>query len=74
MQLKGLLCLFLISCFLNKPSAQEQKEPTKSYSTTRADSELIIDGKLNDAAWDQVEWGGDFVGYIPEYKAKLMIC
>ncbi len=61
----GLSFLLFFSLF-----AQEQKEPTKSYTTARAESELVIDGKLDDAAWNQVEWAGDFVGHMPEYKAE----
>ncbi|MFY0600034.1 MAG: carbohydrate binding family 9 domain-containing protein [Cyclobacteriaceae bacterium] len=51
-------------CFLSV-QAQEEK---KSYTTGKAESEIVIDGKLDDDAWGQVEWGGDFVGHQPEYK------
>ncbi len=64
-QALGVLFLLFFSLF-----SQEQKEPTKSYTTAKAGSELVIDGKLDDAAWDQVEWAGDFTGHMPEYKAK----
>lgn len=39
-----------------------QNDSTKSYTTTRVVGEPpVIDGKLDDKAWDQVEWaGGDF--------------
>lgn len=69
MQLKGLTFTVLaaMTCFA---FAQDQKEPTKSYTTAWAESEITIDGLLDDPAWQQVEWGGDFVGHEPEYKAK----
>ncbi|GAB4230848.1 MAG: hypothetical protein Tsb0034_02890 [Ekhidna sp.] len=52
-------------------SAQETEFPAKkSYTTAWAESEIIIDGKLDDSAWEQVEWGGEFVGNIPEYNVK----
>ncbi len=59
----GLLFLLTFSVF-----AQEQKEPTKSYTTARAETQIVLDGRLDDAAWNQVEWGGDFIGREPEYK------
>lgn len=69
MRAKGLVFLLIFFRFFELP-AQEQKEPTKSYTTVWAESEIIIDGKLDDNAWSQVEWGGDFVGHEPEYKAQ----
>lgn len=67
MYLKGLITLWAILPFAL--FGQEQKEPTKSYTTAWAQSEITIDGKLDDPAWEQVAWGGDFVGHEPEYKA-----
>ncbi len=66
MHLKGLISLFIISFFFTA-FAQEQEEPKKSYTTAWAESEIVIDGKLDDEAWSQVEWGGDFVQREPEY-------
>lgn len=67
MHKRGLALGLLFLVFLNTFS-QEQEEPTKSYTTAKANSELVIDGKLDDEAWSQVEWGGDFIGRQPEYK------
>ncbi|MEO1256346.1 MAG: hydrolase, partial [Bacteroidota bacterium] len=50
--------------------SQTQVQPTKSYTTDRLLSEIVIDGKLDDEAWSQVSWGGDFVGHDPEYLAE----
>lgn len=69
MQLKGLVCLVPLLSF-SFLSAQDRKEPAKSYTTAWAESEISIDGKLDDEAWRQVEWGGDFIGFEPEYKAE----
>ncbi|MEQ9405873.1 MAG: DUF5916 domain-containing protein [Cyclobacteriaceae bacterium] len=71
MQLRGLVCGLLMSfltCIIL--NAQSETEPLKSYTTAWADSDITIDGKLDDEAWNQVEWGGDFVGHEPEFKAK----
>ena len=66
---RGFLLLFLLSVFLVK--AQEQELPDrKSYTTAKRSSDIVIDGKLDDEAWDQVEWGGDFIGHDPEYLAE----
>lgn len=56
------LCLFVY--------AQDDLPPRKSYTTARLESEIVIDGKLDDDAWNQVEWGGDFVGHMPEYNVE----
>lgn len=63
----GLITLFItLLCFV--VNAQEQLPATKSYTTARLQSEVVIDGVLDDEAWNQVEWGGDFVGHTPEYN------
>ena len=69
MQRKGLLLVFLCALF-SVIHAQEVIEPTKTYTTAWRQSDIVIDGKLDDEAWNQVEWGGDFVGHEPEYKAE----
>ncbi len=67
MRLRALLhtTLFYVCLF---SQAQESKEPTKTYTTAWAESEIELDGLLNESVWDQVEWGGDFIGREPEYK------
>ncbi len=69
MPLKGISCALLVFaayCGL----AQETNFPTKSYTTDRIQSEIQIDGKLDDEAWTQVEWGGDFVGHTPDFNVE----
>lgn len=68
MQLKGLVYLIILLSY-SVLFSQSNKEPTKNYTTAWAKTEISIDGKLDDEAWDQVDWGGDFVGFEPEYKA-----
>lgn len=67
MQLRGLAFGLLFLLFFNLFS-QDEAEPTKSYTTAKLESPIVLDGKLDDEAWNQVEWGGDFIGREPEYK------
>ena len=51
---------------------KETKDPLrkKTYTTVRINGLApTIDGKLDDDAWNQVEWGGDFIQFMPEEKA-----
>ncbi|MEP0986978.1 DUF5916 domain-containing protein [Ekhidna sp.] len=69
MRSTGLLCFsFLFLCLFG--FSQEELPPTKSYTTAQIESPIILDGKLDDDAWNQVEWGGDFVGHRPEYNVE----
>src|SRR5262245_37146764 len=38
---------------------------TRIYSTARVEAAPRIDGKLEDAVWDQVEWETDFIQLEP---------
>lgn len=69
MQLKGILYTFSL-LVLYCAFSQEDIFPTKSYTTDRIQSDIQIDGKLDDEAWSQVEWGGDFVGHRPDFNVE----
>lgn len=61
----------LLICFLLAVAADcawSQSDSTKSYTTTRlTGAPPVIDGKINDAAWEQVSWaGGDFRQVNPD--------
>src|SRR5688500_8422289 len=61
--MKPLIVTLLLFCFFQTAFAQSdiepQKDTLKSYTTARLKGEAPhIDGSLNDAAWEQVEWGG----------------
>ncbi|MGL1887192.1 MAG: carbohydrate binding family 9 domain-containing protein [Reichenbachiella sp.] len=58
-----------IICLLLQVTAVAQDQPRKSYTTTMTQTEIIIDGKIDDTAWEKVEWGGDFVGHQPKFMA-----
>lgn len=59
------ITLLLVACCL---MAQAQNDSTKRYTTARVSgTPPVIDGLLNDEAWDQVEWtGGDFRQVNPD--------
>jgi len=63
---KGLI-LLLPWLILLYPASAQNSEVGKTYTTAWLGSPIEIDGKLDEGAWDQVEWGGDFVGHRPEY-------
>ena len=65
--------LFLIISFL--VSAQNTSEAytqiTKSYTTHRlTSSRPVIDGKLNDKCWENNNWAGNFIQWIPNEGAE----
>ncbi len=62
---------FLFFIFVSVFEAQAEKyseQPIKSYTTDWTNSAIIIDGKLDEVAWEQVAWGGDFIGHSPSYN------
>ena len=47
-------------------STPDRKYPPRVYQTTRlAGPPPTIDGRLDDAAWSEGEWSGDFTQQIP---------
>jgi hypothetical protein len=48
--------------------AQDSLKITRSYTTARIEGEAPrLDGKFDDAAWNQVEWGGgEFIQRMPD--------
>ena len=66
---KGLIIFYLLSVFFLEAQEPQILE-TKSYTTSRLEGEIVIDGLLDDEAWNQVEWGSDFVGHQPEFLVE----
>ena len=51
------------------PGVKSDNGDQKIYTTQRITGEVpLIDGLPNDAAWGQVEWGGDFIQWRPNEK------
>lgn len=38
----------------------------KKYFTKRAIGEITLDGVVKEEAWNEVEWGGDFIQWLPD--------
>jgi hypothetical protein len=51
-------------------SAPQVRPPTRVYTTERCETPPVVDGVLDDACWNQVEWGTDFTGWEPEAGGK----
>lgn len=62
----SILCVLI--CFVTITYSQNKTEllPKKIYTTRSAEIAPNIDGKLDDAIWDTVEWGTDFTQFQPE--------
>ncbi len=59
--------LLLIGLLAFKSLAQQDDAEPRQYLTARAASDIQIDGKLDDDAWNEVEWGGDFIQREPDF-------
>ena len=57
----GLLAAALIGASRPQPSSLPPAEPPRGYVCYRAESPPVIDGRLDDAAWQRAPWTQDFV-------------
>ncbi len=58
--------LFVALILVTSLFSQDETIEKKSYLTARVNGAApLLDGLINDEAWDQVEWGGDFVQFQP---------
>ncbi|HEX2394409.1 MAG TPA: DUF5916 domain-containing protein [Bacteroidales bacterium] len=48
------------------PAGISQTIEKKNYQTGQTEAPPVIDGLMNDACWEQVEWGGDFIQSRPK--------
>ncbi len=69
MRLLVLLLLLINSTHLFSQDPTSEVIPKKNYATKMIDGMTppSIDGQLDDAVWETVEWGGDFILREPEY-------
>lgn len=63
MKIKSFSMLALIFLMIISASCQFQNNDTtpKTYTCNYVDRALVIDGKLNDAQWENAEWSDNFV-------------
>src|SRR5690606_21028823 len=69
MKFHSITYLFVLLCFIPEIwSQQPAKLPKKIYVTKALDSinPPVLDGLLNDAAWDIVDWTGDYIENLPD--------
>ncbi|MEL7159371.1 MAG: sugar-binding protein, partial [Bacteroidota bacterium] len=74
MRLLTTLLLLLLSTFFCYLQAQEQERAADRpvYETTRLEGDApTIDGKLDDPAWNLVEWGTNFHQRQPDDSAPV---
>lgn len=64
--------ILLILCAISTSLIAQETTAIKKriYNTTRTTSVPIIDGKLNDDAWNAVEWQSKFIERIPEENTE----
>ena len=61
--------LLILSVFLfitGKSNAQDTIIPKKKYFTQRLSGTITLDGIPKEEAWNIVEWGGDFIQWMPD--------
>ena len=68
MKLSGIILVLTLFPFFIQAQDSTLVVPKKIYVTTSLGQETTpsIDGLLNDAAWNLVEWGGDYVEWQPD--------
>lgn len=57
--------LITISLLTSQAFASDGQDDLRTYETARATSTITIDGLGNDAAWNEVEWSGEFTQREP---------
>lgn len=62
MSLKFHYCLFMVFFFLTQTSFGQKKTTT----AVRSNETILIDGKLNESAWENVPIANDFFGFEPD--------
>ncbi|MEM9886827.1 MAG: DUF5916 domain-containing protein, partial [Bacteroidota bacterium] len=69
MKLSTTLALIIGLCGLLTAQNSLQLENKKAYTTKKTDLPLQLDGKLEDEAWNAVEWTGDYKQLQPDDSA-----
>ena len=65
-----ILCLLFIGTTMAQETTTNTSSAKKKYFTQRiSDKSPEIDGKLDDDAWNQVDWGGDYIQRTPNENA-----
>ncbi len=62
----NLLLTLLSAQSISKDSVLQKRQ----YQTIKLSSEIKLDGIPDEAAWNAVEWSGDFIEFLPTEKAQ----
>jgi hypothetical protein len=63
----NVLLILAFFCFsVAKATPGDSVLEKKKYFTKRAIGEITLDGVLKEEAWNAVEWGGDFIQWLPD--------
>ncbi len=74
--MKRIMSLLTISCFTftflyASPVSNDSLEKPRSYLTQKVlKTPPVVDGKISDEVWNQVEWSGDFTERVPDEGAQ----
>lgn len=63
--LASILLLGSLNLYAQKEPKDTLNIPKKQYFTQKLTAPIRLDGVLNDKAWDDVQWAGDFLQYQP---------
>jgi len=61
-----IVALTLLSSSLTFAQQNIEVVAKKTYTTQLTDNPPVIDGVLDDASWDAIDWGGEFVEKMPD--------
>lgn len=66
--MKTILLILLSLVTITLPAQEYEK---RVYTTNRTETPPVINGELDDAAWSEGEWAGDFWQYEPDEGAPV---
>lgn len=79
MKITTFFTVLFIGFFFTSFSQETKNIRKKIYTTKSTSQEIVIDGSLDDAAWNTVDWGTDFIekspaeNTAPTYQTKFKI-
>lgn len=57
----------LLLCLVSAWAFSQEVAAPRQYETAPLKNNIVIDGKLDDQDWNEVEWSGDFIQRFPDY-------
>src|SRR5688572_863540 len=56
----------LLSCLVAESQTQDSVIARKKYNTNRLSGSITLDGIPSEQAWNTVQWGNEFIQYMPD--------